>query len=205
MTAAAAVVAVQYRRAERWLNVYNVCNSRLKPMTGRGGKGDTHALVWISIHIRNHPACLQFGVYSFSPFHHRRRRFFPLRYRATWKLRDPRSGKIQNLVARIHTHTRTHTHVHINTHMLQLTRARRRRKRVAAGNSKLKKARKGRRNQRADWISNGEKELRIKKKENAYTLTHTHTHAYRHTLEWAESVSERARARPRVCVQADCV
>lgn len=50
---------------------------------------------------------------------------------------------------------------------------------MVVGNSKLKKARKGRRNQRADWISNGEKELRIKKKENVHT--HTHTLRYTHS------------------------
>lgn len=47
------------------------------------------------------------------------------------------------------------------------------------GEFKVKKSPEGAEEpERADWISSGEKELRIKKKENIHTHTHVYSHIY---------------------------
>jgi len=70
--------------------------------------------------------------------------FFPLCYQATWKLRDPRSGKIQNLVARIHTHSHMYEHIYLTyTHMHTLTRRWRRTWDSSGGEFKVKKSPEG--------------------------------------------------------------
>jgi len=67
---------------------------------------------------------------------------------------------------------------------------------AAEKNSKLKKARKGRRNQRADWISNGEKELRIKKEgERTHTRAHAHTTPDKYFIACAECLGGGGRGR----------